>query len=65
MTSLTKRVSMAFALVAVLVLTSGCFTLNEVHNRNHLRSFEADWNAIHETIDRHFFNYDWDDPDDY
>jgi hypothetical protein len=61
---MTKRFCTAFALLAAVAL-SGCFTLDEIHNRNHLRSIESDWNAIHETIDRHFFNYDWDDPDDY
>ena len=35
---------------------------NDRHNRNHLRSFEKDADAIHDTIDKHFFDYDWDDP---
>lgn len=62
---MSKKVFALGAMVAILVLTTGCFTLDEIHNRNHLRSFESDWASIHETIDRHFFNYDWDDPDDY
>ncbi len=62
---MSKKAFAFSALLATLVLASGCFTLTEVHNRNHLRSFEKDWDSIHETIDRHFFNYDWDDPDDY
>lgn len=59
-----KKVA-AFAMLVTLVASVGCFTTNDRHNRNHLRSLEGDFDAIHSTIDRHFFNYDWDDPTDY
>ncbi len=60
-----KKVFAFSMMVALLVGTVGCFTTNDRHNRNHLRSFEGDADSIHATIDRHFFNYDWDDPTDY
>ena len=56
---------LTFAALIALTASVGCFTTNDRHNRNHLRSYEGDAEAIHGTVDRHFFNYDRDDPTDY
>ncbi|MBI4615513.1 MAG: hypothetical protein HY720_17985 [Planctomycetes bacterium] len=50
---------------AMVVLVSGCFTLNARHNRNHLKATSNDFTRLHADVDRHFWNYDWEDPHDY
>lgn len=59
-----KKVIALSLLAGLTLMTVSCFTPEDRHNRSHLRSFEGDWARIHETLDRHFFNYDWDDPYD-
>lgn len=65
--TVTKRLFMGFALLAGFVLFSllnGC-TFDAEHNRAHWASFEQDVQESHKFVDRTFFNYDWDDPDNW
>lgn len=55
--------------VAVLLLmfvgvsVGGCFSFVDwTHNLNHLRSWNEDLDRMHRSMDRFFFNYDYDDP---
>ncbi len=42
---------------------SGCFSLVDwEHNLNHIKVWNSDLDNMHRSIDRYFFNYDWDDP---
>lgn len=52
-------------LMCSVVTVSGCFTLNARHNRNHLKAISNDMVRLHADFDRHFMNYDWQDPHDY
>ncbi len=52
-------------LMCSVVMVSGCFTLNARHNRNHLKAISNDMVRLHADFDRHFMNYDWQDPHDY
>lgn len=40
----------------------GCLSSDHRHNRRHMWAFDRDIENLHRTTDRHFFNYDWDDP---
>lgn len=41
---------------------TGCL-IDREHNRRHWESFKKDLHQTHRMIDRHFFNFDEDDPD--
>lgn len=56
-----------FAAVMLLVVAGlsvgGCFSFVDwTHNLNHLRAWNQDLDRMHRTMDRFFFNYDYDDP---
>ncbi len=48
----------------VFGVISGC-TFDAQHNRAHWESFKGDVRDSHQFIDRTFFNYDWDDPENW
>jgi hypothetical protein len=54
----------AFALLAIAAVGfSGCFSLVDwEHNKNQLRVWNNGLDSAHRSIDRFFFDYDWDDP---
>lgn len=54
----------ALALLAVSTLgLSGCFSFVDMeHNANHFAAWDNQLNEAHRSIDRFFFDYDWDDP---
>lgn len=58
------RNTMAVLLLAVVSLgLSGCFSFVDwQHNLNHFRAWNEDLDRMHRSIDRFFFNYDYDDP---
>lgn len=55
-----------FALALLATATaglSGCFSVIDwEHNKNHMRAWNHGFSRAHSTIDRFFFDYDWDDP---
>lgn len=51
----------SFAIIGVI---NGC-TFNAEHNRAHWESFKRDTREAHQFVDRTFFNYDWDDPENW
>ncbi|MFO0980354.1 MAG: hypothetical protein U1E76_01200 [Planctomycetota bacterium] len=58
---------LAWSLLSLLLATaiiSGCSSLSWWGDdlSNHGRAILRDLDHIHWSIDRHFFNYDWDDP---
>ena len=59
------RVTWFLILATLLVIAPGCFTLDAHHNRNHLKSVSNHMVGLHQDFDRHFLNYDWEDPNDY
>ncbi|MBI3271074.1 MAG: hypothetical protein HYZ53_18870 [Planctomycetes bacterium] len=58
-----KKLGLGAALVALATL-GGC-TFDRDHNLAHWRGFKQDVHKMHRFIDRHFFNYDEEDPDRY
>jgi hypothetical protein len=60
-----KKFTTFLVLAALLAIMPGCFTLNARHNRNHMKSFSNDMVRLHQDFDRHFLNYDWDNPNDH
>ncbi|MCI0342199.1 MAG: hypothetical protein L0216_13820 [Planctomycetales bacterium] len=55
---------LAFAVLAS-VGASGCSLWDWKHNWRHIKSFFRDMHELHVEIDRHFLNYDEDDPYNY
>jgi hypothetical protein len=56
-----------FMLCAILFTLSlasfvGCLSSDHRHNRRHMWALDHDLEMLHRTTDRHFFNFDWDDP---
>jgi|GEM_PF-1881316 len=50
-----------FALAATGL--SGCFSFVDMeHNENHFTVWDQQLDDAHRSIDRFFFDYDWDDP---
>ena len=58
-----RKIGWSAALVALLAM-AGC-TYDSDHNRAHWRAFKQDVHDMHRFIDRHFFDYDEEDPDRY
>ncbi|MBI5369157.1 MAG: hypothetical protein HZA54_19125 [Planctomycetes bacterium] len=58
-----RKIGLVAALVGLVALV-GC-TFDSDHNRAHWRSFKQDVHDMHRFIDRHFLNYDEEDPDRY
>jgi len=57
-----KILTLALLATATLGL-SGCFSIIDwEHNRNHFRAWNNGLDRAHNTIDRIFFDYDWEDP---
>ncbi len=59
-----KRILLALIAVGGVLVTVGC-TFDRDHNRAHWRAFKQDVHDMHVFVDRHFFNYNEDDPDRY
>lgn len=58
-----KKVIALCLMVCATAGLSGCFSLVDwEHNKNHMRVFNSNLNDMHRSIDRFFFDYDWDDP---
>lgn len=65
MTSTRKRLVLLGCLLAVSVGSAGCSLWDWKHNWRHIKSFFRDLHELHVEIDRHFLNYDEDDPYNY
>ena len=55
-----------FAIACLFLMPSGCkthspYSVGEHHDRR-LESIKRDFVHVAWSLDRHFFNYDWDDP---
>ena len=61
---MVKRLLLALIAVGGVLVAVAC-TLDRDHDRAHWRAFKQDAHDMHTFIDRHFFNYDEDDPDRY
>jgi hypothetical protein len=55
-----KKALLVAATFAVVVSTSGCFTLSWKHNRRHLRKFIDELIELHQDVDRVIFGLDRD-----
>jgi hypothetical protein len=58
-----KKIVLLLCLVGLGAL-AGC-TYSMEHNRKHWNAYRQDVNGMHKFIDKHFFNYDDDDPSRY
>ncbi|MHC5037528.1 MAG: hypothetical protein ACYTHM_09460 [Planctomycetota bacterium] len=52
------------ALLGVFAL-GGCSLFDWGHNWRHIKSFFRDMHQLHKEIDRHFLNYDEENPHNY
>ena len=57
-----KKFMLAAVLLMMALSTIGCLSTDQRHNRRHMWAIDRDIESLHRTTDRHFFNYDWDDP---
>ena len=56
--------TMVLGAMAVAFL-GGCSLFDWGHNWRHIKSFFRDMHQLHKEIDRHFLNYDEDNPYNY
>lgn len=62
---MSRKIIMILLLIAILFLAGGCpFLFNSTHTRAHRSVIERDMIEIHHFTDRHFWNYEWDSPED-
>ena len=57
-----KRWILCLAFAALIFGSVGCLSSDHRHNRRHMWALDHDLEMLHRTTDRHFFNFDWDDP---
>lgn len=57
-----RKLVLLFALISLVLGSMGCLSSDHRHNRRHMWAIDRDIEMLHKTTDRHFFNYDWDDP---
>lgn len=56
--------SLVVAVFAAVMTLPGC-TFDQTHNERHWQSFKNDVHEAHHFVDRHFFQFDRRDPDNY
>lgn len=58
-----KKIYIFLLLVSSAFIFVGCpFHGSPEHRRAHRKAIHNDYVEIHKFIDRHFWNYDWDNP---
>ena len=60
-----KKLAIAVLLGGFLAGLGGCSLFDWGHNWRHIKSFFRDMHELHKEIDRHFLNYDEDNPHNY
>ncbi|MHC5018630.1 MAG: hypothetical protein ACYTGX_00685 [Planctomycetota bacterium] len=60
-----NRIICALILGCMTLGAAGCSLWDWKHNWRHIKSFFRDMHELHVEVDRHFLNYDEDDPYNY
>ncbi|MBI1853933.1 MAG: hypothetical protein HYR85_26650 [Planctomycetes bacterium] len=59
-----RKASMLLGIALGLIVLTGCETLDfwKEDSLGHYYKFRSQLNNMHKFVDRHFFDYNWDDP---
>lgn len=60
-----NRKILAIILIGLALMLTGCPFLGSKHTRGHMRVWKRDFTEIYRFVDRHAWNYEWDDPSAY
>jgi hypothetical protein len=63
--AMKKALLTVFLGVFLLGSIGGCSLFDWGHNWRHIKSFFRDMHQLHKEIDRHFLNYDEENPHNY